>query len=201
MTTAIAHPGTAARSHAMTAAGQHASDNALMARIAAGDQNAMRVLFSRHQTTVYRWLRRLVEDSVLAEDLLNEVFLEVWCHAADFAGRSAVSTWLLAIARHKALSARRRRCDDQLDDELAESIRDDAGDAQAMLEDQDRRELLTQGLRRLSREHRSVVDLVYYHGKSVKEVAAILGVPPATVKTRMFYARSKLAAAVRAAAA
>ncbi len=198
MPTAIARTVMAAASVPVQAAGLHSSDNFLIARIAAGDQTAMRDLFARHRTSVYRWLLRFVRDEALAEDLLSEVFMDVWRQAAAFEGRSSVSTWLLAIARHKALSARRRRRDDQLDDELAESIRDPSGDAETMLQEKDRDERLVVALSRLSDEHREIIDLVYYHGKSVKEVAAITGLPAGTVKTRMFYARRKLAEAVKA---
>jgi RNA polymerase sigma-70 factor (ECF subfamily) len=183
----------------MPAAGEFSSDQALIARIAGGDQLAMRTLFVRHQTPLYRWLRRIVRDEALAEDLLSEVFLDVWRHAASFQARSSVSTWLLAIARHKALSARRRHIDAALDQDVAAGIRDPADDPEVSLQKKDRSELLRQSLANLSRKHREVLDLVYYHGKSVKEVAEIAGVAEATVKTRMFYARRKLADLIRAA--
>jgi RNA polymerase sigma-70 factor (ECF subfamily) len=175
------------------------SDQALIARIADGDQLAMRTLFARHQTAVYRWLRRFVHDEASAEDLLSEVFLDVWRQAASFEARSSVSTWLLAIARHKALSARRRRIDAELDEDFAARIRDPADDPEMGLLKKNRADLLRQSMANLSRKHREVLDLVYYHGKSVKEVAEIAGVPQATVKTRMFHARRKLADLVKAA--
>jgi len=84
----------------------------------------MRALFARHQTRVYRWILRFVRDPAQAEDLLNEVFLDVWRQAASFAGKSSVATWLLAIARFKALSASRKRIDAQLDEEVAQTIPD-----------------------------------------------------------------------------
>jgi RNA polymerase sigma-70 factor, ECF subfamily len=117
----------------------------------------------------------------------------LWRQAASFGARSSVSTWLLAIARHKALSARRRRTDAELDDELASSLVDPADDdPELVLQKKNRAEVLRQSLARLSLEHGEVIDLVYYHGKSVKEVAEIVGISEATVKTRMFYARKKL---------
>jgi hypothetical protein len=75
---------------------------------------------------LYRWLLCLVGDEPLAEDLLSEVFLDVWRQAASFEARSSVSTWLLAIARYKALSARHRRTDAELDDEVASKLADPA---------------------------------------------------------------------------
>ena len=85
----------------------------------------MQVLFARHHVRVYRFVLRLVRNESTAEDLISEVFLDVWRQAGRFEGRSAVSTWLLAIARFKALSALRRRPEAELDDETAEAIEDD----------------------------------------------------------------------------
>jgi RNA polymerase sigma-70 factor (ECF subfamily) len=197
MTVAFARPGSAAVSPPQEAASE-TSDETLIGRIASGDQLAMRTLFARHRVPLYRWLLRLVRDEGLAEDLLSDVFLDVWRQAASFKGRASVSTWLLAIARYKALSARRRRVDAKLDAEIASTIADPADDPEAALQKKKRGELLHKSLARLSPEHGEVIDLVYYHGKSVKEVADIVGVPEATVKTRMFYARKKLAELVAA---
>jgi RNA polymerase sigma-70 factor (ECF subfamily) len=175
------------------------SDELLVRRIASGDRLAMQALFAKHRTSVYRWLLRFVSNETLAEDLLSEVFLDVWRQADRFKGRSIVSTWLLSIARYKALSARRRRTDVELDEEIQATVADTSDDPQAALEKKSRNELLRQALTNLSPEHREVIDLVYYHEKSVEEAAQILRVPAATVKTRMFYARKKLAALLSAA--
>ncbi len=181
------------------AAPETSSDEMLIRRIAQGDQLAMRTLFGRHRVPLYRWLLRLVGDEALADDLLSDVFLDVWRQAASFEARSSVSTWLLAIARHKALSARRRRPDAELDEKIASSVADPADDPEVALQKRTRADLLRRSLARLSPEHREVIDLVYFHGKSVNEVAEIVGIAAATVKTRMFYARKKLADFVAAA--
>lgn len=203
MSAVLSDAGSAAALHLRSAV-EHpgfnqASDQALIARVAKGDQLAMRTLFARHQTAVYRWIRRFVRDEASAEDLLSEVFLDVWRQAGSFQARSSVSTWLLAIARHKALSACRRRVDDQLDEDFAANIHDPGDDPETMLIHKNCAELLRHSVANLSRKHREVLDLVYYHGKSVKEVAEIAGIPEATVKTRMFHARRKLANSVGAA--
>jgi RNA polymerase sigma-70 factor, ECF subfamily len=178
-------------------AGETSSDEILIERIAAGNKLAMQALFARHRTSVYRWLLRFVSNETLAEDLLSEVFLDVWRQAARFECRSSVSTWLLSIARHKALSARWRRTEAELDEKIQATVADPADDPEVALWEKDRDELLRRALTRLSPEHRQVIDLVYYHEKSVDEVAQILDLPPATVKTRMFYARKKLAELVK----
>jgi RNA polymerase sigma-70 factor (ECF subfamily) len=77
---------------------------------------------------VYRWLLRSVGDASLAEDLTSDVFVDVWCHAGSFEGGSTVATWLLAIARYKALSALRRHADHELDEKSAAEIPDSADD-------------------------------------------------------------------------
>lgn len=174
-------------------AGETSSDEILIEQIAAGSKPTMQVLFARHRTYVYRWLLRFVSNETLSEDLLSEVFIDVWRQAGRFQGRSSVSTWLMSIARHKALSARRRRTEAESNEKIESTVADPADDPEVALQEKTRGELLRQALTRLSREHREVIDLVYYHEKSVDEVAQILSVPPGTVKTRMFYARKKLA--------
>lgn len=153
----------------------------------------MQVLYGRHHVKVFRFGLRLVRDEQLAEDLISEVFLDVWRQAGKFEGRSAVSTWLLAITRFKALSALRRRKDAELDDETAGAIEDPSDDPEVTAQKKDTSNVLRSCLNKLSAEHREIVDLVYYHEKSVEEVAGIIGIPENTAKTRLFYARKKLA--------
>ena len=178
---------------------QATSDEALIGRIATGDKVAMQVLFARHHVRVYRFVLRLVRDQTKAEDLISEVFLDVWRQAGKFEARSAVSTWLLAIARYKALSALRRRPDEALDEEAAAAIEDTGDNPEVALEKKDKGEILRKCLTALSPEHREIIDLVYYHEKSVEEVAEIVGIPENTVKTRMFYARKRLSELLKAA--
>ena len=192
MTVAFIRTGSAAARPEHAAAREIASDEVLIRRIAGGDQLAMQTLFVRHRVALYRWLLRLVCDEALAEDLLSNVFLDVWRHAAKFEVRSSVSTWLLAIARHKAMSALRRRTNDPLDDEIMAEIPDNADSAEVILQKQDDIAVLRQCLTQLSPAHREIIDLVYYHEKSIAEVAEIIGAPQNTVKTRMFYARKRV---------
>jgi RNA polymerase sigma-70 factor (ECF subfamily) len=171
---------------------QTTTDEVLIARIAKGDRLAIQVLFARHHVRVYRFVLRLVRNEATAEDLISEVFLDVWRQAGKFEGRSAVSTWMLSIARFKALSSMRKRKDAELDDETAEQVEDDSDDPETTLAKKDKGAQLREALKGLSAEHREIIDLVYYHEKSVEEVAGIVGILEATVKTRMFYARKKL---------
>src|SRR6185369_13581354 len=117
---------------------QATSDEVLIGRIATGDRLAMQVLFARHHVRIYRFVLRLVRDESAAEDLISEVFLDVWRQAGRFEGRSQVTTWLLAIARFKALSALRRRPDEELDEEAAEAIEDTSDTPEVSLEKKDK---------------------------------------------------------------
>src|SRR5262249_4233938 len=129
-----------------------ASDQALIKRIAGGDQLAMRTLYARHRIPLYRWLLR-VRNETVAEDLLSDVFLDVWRQAASFEGRASVSAWLFAIARYKALSARRARIDTELDERITSTIADPADTPEAALQEKNRGELVRESLAKLSPEH------------------------------------------------
>jgi RNA polymerase sigma-70 factor (ECF subfamily) len=167
------------------------ADDVLIRRIARGDKGAMHVLFARHNLRVYRFIARLVGDGA-AEDLTSDVFLDVWRNAGRFEGRSQLSTWILAIAHYKALSHLRGRTTDYLDDDAAEAIEDPADDPARMVEKNDTGALLRKCMTQLSLAQREVIDLVYYHERSMEEVADILRIPEPTVRTRMFYARKRL---------
>lgn len=180
-------------------AAQATSDEMLLESVADGGKAAMHIFYSRHHTRVYRFILRMVRDTTIAEDLVSQVFLDVWRTASQFEGRSQVSTWLLSIARFKALSARRRRTHAELNEVIEATVADSADNAEVALEKKHEGEMLRAALTKLSPEHREIIDLVYYHENSVDDAADILSIPRATVKTRMFYARKKLAELVQAA--
>lgn len=175
------------------------SDEVLVKRVAGGDRAAMQSFYARHNIRVYRFLLRFVRDAATAEDLLSDVFFDVWQQAGRFEGRSGVSTWLLSIARFKALSALRRKSPDSLEPEVAEAIEDHADDPEVAMQKADKAKALRLCLAALSPAHREVVDLVYYHERTVAEVGEILGIPENTVKTRMFHARKRLSELLKAA--
>jgi RNA polymerase sigma-70 factor, ECF subfamily len=169
------------------------SDDALIGRIASGDKLAMRALFARHQLRVFRFLCSILRDQAAAEDLLNEVFIDVWRQAARFEGRSSVSTWVLAIARFKALSALRRPRHAEIDEEAAAEIADLEDDPEVVAQKKDKGAILRACLAGLSGDHREIIDLVYYQERSIEECAEIVHIPENTVKTRLFHARKRLA--------
>lgn len=183
----------------MTAAPGQQSDRELVERVAGGDRAAVRLLFMRHHARVYRFVARQTGSEMMADDIANEVFLELWRQAPAFQGRSEVSTWLLGIARFKALSALRKRREEAIDEDDAAAIPDTADTPEVAVMKDDKATALRGMVNALPEEHRTVIDLAYYHSKSVTEIAEILEIPVATVKTRMFYARKKLGEALQAA--
>lgn len=168
-------------------------DRALIRQIAAGDAKALERLFTRNQTRVFRYLVRVVRNEAIAEELLNEVFLGAWSAASRYEGRSEPSTWLLSIAHNKAVSAlRKKREVDGIDEDKAGEIADEDDTPEVTAQKHDKGAQIKAAMQKLSAEHREILDLVYYQEQSVAEVAVVLGIPEATVKTRMFYARKKL---------
>ena len=87
----------------------------------------------------------------------------------------------------------RRRSTESLEDGVAERIEDSADDPEALLQKSQQSAMLAHCLKQLSPIHREIIDLIYYRGKSINEIAEILGIPRNTVKTRMFYARNAIA--------
>ena len=178
---------------------QSTSDDVLIGRIATGDRLAMQVLFARHHVRVYRFVLRLVRDESVAEDLISEVFLDVWRQAGRFEGRSRFppGCWRshgsrpcrrFGVGRTRNWTRKRPR-----QSRIPQTI------LKLPCEKKDKSAAIRKCLEKLSAEHREIIDLVYYHEKSVEEVAEIVGIPENTVKTRMFYARKRLAELLKAA--
>ena len=180
-------------------AAQATSDEMLLQSIADGDRTAMHTFYARHNVRAYRFILRIVRDATMAEDLVSQVFLDVWRTAGQFERRSQVSTWLLSIARFKALTSLRQRRYEDIDQEEVREIADDSDTPETSLERRTTSTILRACVAKLSPAHREIINLVYYHEKSVEEVAGIVGIPENTVKTRLFYARRKLADLLQAA--
>lgn len=160
---------------------------ALVARIAVGDQQAFAEFYVLYRRRLARFLGRVIASSDTVDELINDVMYVVWQDAARFERRSKVSTWVFAIAWHKALRAleRQKRGPVPLTPEADEVPAVERG----ALEDRD---WLRRGLDQLTPEHRLVVELTFFAGCSYVEIAEIAGCPVNTVKTRMFHARRKL---------
>ena len=160
---------------------------ALVARIAAGDQQAFAEFYVLYRRRLARFLGRVIASSGTVDELINDVMYVVWQDAARFERRSKVSTWVFAIAWHKALRALERQPRGLVP--LTPEAEDLPAVERGSIEDRD---WLRRGLDRLTPEHRLVVELTFFAGCSYVEIAEIAGCPVNTVKTRMFHARRKL---------
>jgi RNA polymerase sigma-70 factor, ECF subfamily len=162
------------------------ADFDLVRRVAAGDEAAFAELYDLYAPPVYNYLLRLVNESAVAEDILQEVFLALWRGARNFRAEAQVKTWLLRIAHHQAVSWLRRKravlwSDDELDQEAAVSLEDDLTGSWQI-------DQLRGALARLSPKHRAVIELTFVHGLSYLEIAQVMNCPIGTVKSRMSYA-------------
>jgi RNA polymerase sigma-70 factor (ECF subfamily) len=137
-----------------------------------------------------------VRDPSVAEDVVSEVFFDVWRKANGFEARSQVATWLLGIARNKATAAlrHRRHRTETLDENFVETIADTSDNPEAAMRKTEDNEMIHECLSQLSPVHRDVIDLIYFDGRTIGEAAEMIRVPQNTVKTRMFYARKRLSA-------
>ena len=164
----------------------------LVDKVAKGDRVAYRWLFRRFQKPIHAYLGRLVRRPHIAEELANETLLEWGRGAGRFGGRSAVSTWLFGIARHKAIDYLRRSKETDLGEEALVDIPDPSPTPEDAVGRASLATLVGSLMNRLSVEHREVLHLAYREELSVEEIAALVDCPVNTVKTRMFYARKRL---------
>lgn len=171
------------------------SDIGLIDEITKGREAAFVRLFERHGERVFRYAWRLTRDQGKAEEVTNDVMLQVWNGASEFAGRSAVTTWLLGITRNLAFNSIRRKQLETVELGSAPEPIDEtaAADTQiALRSEQSLRSAIRRALGSLSIEHRDVVELTFFHELSYPEIAELIDVPVGTVKTRMYHAKRQL---------
>ena len=167
----------------------------LLGRIARQDQAAFQELYKAFSRKVFAYLLNQLKDHVRAEEVLVDTMYEVWRNPARFRGDSQFSTWLIGIARNKALMTyRARRADEDHDelDDVAETLASDAPDGFAAAAQKQRQEGVQHCMQKLSEEHRECLHLMFYEGCALAEIAQLQQVPENTVKTRLFHARQKI---------
>jgi RNA polymerase sigma-70 factor (ECF subfamily) len=167
----------------------------LLERIGREEQAAFRQLYKAFSRKVYAYVLNMLNDHARAEEVLVDTFYEVWRHPQRFRGDSQFSTWVIGIARRKALMVYRARRPDEVHadlDDIVETTAADTPDAFAELAGKQRREGVQHCMGKLSDEHRECLHLVFYEGLSLAEVAQVQNCPEGTVKTRIFHARQKI---------
>lgn len=163
----------------------------LLHRIAAGELRAFEDLYRLYHPRLARFVAKLVHKPELIEEVVNDALLAVWRRPGGYSGASKVSTWIFAIAYRKALKAR-RRFDEPMEDNGAEAREGEEARPDQQLGQLQAHEALLVAMDQLSADHRTVVDLTYFHDFGYREIAEIMACPVDTVKTRMFHARRSL---------
>lgn len=165
------------------------ADQSALARIARGDQAAFAELYDRHARLVYSLALRILQDRADAEDIVQEVFAQVWAQAARYdASRGAVAAWMLTLTRSRAidkLRAKRARPEAATEADAAERVMDFASTQDLELLSAEQVTRLQRALKELPHAQRTALELAYYEGLTHVEVAARLGEPLGTVKTRI----------------
>ena len=167
-------------------------ERSLLRRIAAGDRAAFESFLRAYERRVYRYVARMVNDDGLANEAASDVMVEVWNSAPRYAGRSKPSTWVLGIAHHKALDCLRRARRDAALLHLAEPPRTESEDPERRAIESSTRAEIEAALETISPEHRAVLHLTFVLGYAQAEIAAIVGCPLGTVKTRVYHAKRAL---------
>lgn len=168
----------------------------LLERIGKQDQRAFEELYKAFSRKVYAYVLNMLKDHVRAEEVLVDTMYQVWRNPAQFRGDSQFSTWLIGVARNKALMVfRGRRPDEEHDDleDIAETeAAEDGEEGFAQLAQRQRSDGVRHCMDKLSDEHRECLHLVFYEGYSLAEVADVQRCPENTVKTRLFHARQRI---------
>ncbi|RAK61776.1 RNA polymerase sigma factor [Phenylobacterium hankyongense] len=163
----------------------------LIARVCRRDLRAFECLYRDYHPRLTRFLTSMIRRPQLVEEVLNDTMLVVWNQPERYNGASKLSTWIFAIAYRKALMALQRQ-DDPVDDGRAESRASAEAGPEDELGQRQVRKILLKAIGELSPDHRTVVDLTYFHEIGYREIAEIMDCPVDTVKTRMFHARRHL---------
>ena len=179
---------------------ENSDESALLARVAKGDRRAFERLYRAWAPRVFRFVDRMIGDRARAEELTDDVLVEVWKSAGRYEGRSRPSTWVLGIARFKALTDLRARGRPPASPEELETLADPSDPPEQQLARASLAARIRGALSALSPEQREVVELTYFHGLAYEEIAHVARCPLGTVKTRMFHARKRLAPLLAAAA-
>jgi RNA polymerase sigma factor (sigma-70 family) len=167
-------------------------ERTLLRRVASQDRQAFETLYRQYAPRLYRYLSRLIPQPDCIEEVLDDVMVVVWQNAARFDGTAKPSTWILGIAYHKALKARAKLPKQPADSQAAAPEWSQDSDPAELLKRQDLQRELFRALEHLSPEQRTVVELTFHQECSYQEIAAIMGCPVNTVKTRMWHARQYL---------
>jgi RNA polymerase sigma-70 factor, ECF subfamily len=165
-------------------------DIALIQAMAGGEVAALNELYTRHGANILNYLTSLLHDRQQAEEVLQDVMMAAWNHASGFRGDSKVRTWLLTIARHRAINSQRRAVPELTP--LDESTFTNDTTPLEKVERKSQQQLLQAAIQQLPPFHQEILVLIFYHQLSGPEVADVLGITVGTVKSRLHRAKEML---------
>jgi RNA polymerase sigma-70 factor, ECF subfamily len=172
--------------------GEYDPDWALVRSMAQGEVAALNELYARYGGMILAFLTARTGNRQASEELVQDVMLAAWENAARFEARSKVKTWLLVIARNRAINAHRKRQVPIIHlSDVFQTASDDTGPMEAA-ERRERKDVVREAIKQLPDQQREVLTLVFYHGLSGPEVAEVLGISEGTVKSRLFRAKEAL---------
>jgi RNA polymerase sigma-70 factor (ECF subfamily) len=169
-------------------------DRNLLAAVAATDRHAFSHLYRRYAARVNGYVRSIVRDPDVADDVVVTTMTAVWQEADSFGTQSRVSTWIFGIARHKAIDAvrARMRVPPTIPVEEADELEEPAASPMESVHAEQLSRLTQRAIALLSAEHQEALRLAFYEDLPYKEISALLNIPANTVKSRVFYAKQVL---------
>lgn len=162
------------------------SDASIIDLVAKKNELALNELYKRYAPLLFNYLRRLVKDQEIAEDLLQETFLAVWEGASAFKGRSTVKTWMFRIAHNLTMTWLRNKY--RSSEEVVGQVMEFDDNPELLAIGNWQTEQIQSALDELSTNHRAVIELAFAYGLSYSEIANIIDRPVGTVKSRISYA-------------
>lgn len=172
------------------------SDEQLMAAVAQGNADALRVLYTRHSATMLRLIRRLTSNVSVAEEILQETWVAVWRGADTFRGESSVRGWLLGVCRRQAHNRLRRAEPKVVDLGEAANLPDNDTEVEVRVMTSIGHAEIVQAILNLPDHLREVAILALVEELPYRDVAAVVGIPVGTVKSRMAQVRTRLTRAL-----
>ncbi|PKN98770.1 MAG: hypothetical protein CVU42_11170 [Chloroflexi bacterium HGW-Chloroflexi-4] len=167
------------------------NDDTLAIRLTAGDETALHELYAEYGKRLFAYALRLTNDHAKAEDVVQDVLVTVWRTAYRYRGEGRFIAWLLGIVHHTAMNAI-RHTSIAISDAMEDTIASNTLPPENLTQRNMQSEWVKQGLESLDSDHRAVLELVFYQGLSMEEIAKVCQIPLGTVKSRLSYARQKL---------